>query len=197
MLQVLWGFVFLLFDINVSSYSIDILPDFIGWILIVFGLNRVLLKCRVFTFVKVSGIFMIFVSLLQFVVSFMGRGNFVYTYLSTLFSIKNADSAYLLDNIFWGLKLFVLTLVVFTLFNVRDRLGDIKRVRILRNVWLGVLIIEIATFLLNNFVSDYIPETLQKAFMQILVLGVIFFKIWIVFSVNKVKKALNGGVNNK
>ncbi len=193
MLQVLWGFVFLLFDINVSSYSIDILPDFIGWILIVFGSNRVLLKCMVFTFVKVSGIFMIFVSLLQFVVSFMGKGNFVYTYLSTL----NADFAYLLDNIFWGLKLFVLTLVVFALFNIRDRLGDIKRVRILRDVWLGVLIIEIATFLLNNFVSDYIPETLQKAFMQILVLGVIFFKIWIVFSVYKVKKALNGGVNNK
>lgn len=197
MLQVLWGFVFLLFDINVSSYSIDILPDFIGWILIVFGLNMVLLKCKVFTFVKVSGIFMIFVSLLQFVVSFMGSGNFVYTYLSTLFSIENADFAYLLDNIFWGLKLFVLTLVVFALFNVIDRLGDIKRIRTLRDVWLGVLIIEIATFLLNNFVSDYIPETLQKAFMQILVLGVIFFKIWIVFSVYKVKKALNGGVNNK
>lgn len=197
MLQVLWGFVFLLFDINVSSYSIDILPDFIGWILIVFGSNRVLLKCKVFTFVKVSGIFMIFVSLLQFVVSFMGRGNFVYTYLSRLFSIKNADPAYLLDNIFWGLKLSVLTLVVFALFDVRDRLGDIKRIRILRDVWLGVLIIEIATFLLNNFVSDYIPETLQKAFMQILVLGVIFFKIWIIFSVYKVKKALNSGVNKK
>ncbi len=197
MLQVLWGFVFLLFDINLSSYSIDILPDFIGWILIVFGLNRVLLKCKIFTFVKVSGIFMIFVSLLQFVVPFMGRGNFVYTYLSTLFNMENADSAYLLDNIFWGLKLFVLTLVVFALFNIRDRLGDIKRIRILRDVWLGVLIIEIATYLLNNFVSDYIPETLQKAFMQILVLGVIFLKIWIVFSVNKVKKVLNIGVNNK
>ena len=192
MLQVLWGFVFLLFDINVSSYSIDILPDFIGWILIVFGSNRVLLKCKVFTFVKVSGIFMIFVSLLQFVVSFMGRGNFVYTYLSRIFSMENADFAYLLDNIFWGLKL-----VVFALFNVRDRLGDIKRIRILRDVWLGALIIEIATFLLNNFVSDYIPETLQNAFMQILVLGVIFFKIWIVFSVYKVKKVLNIGVNNK
>ena len=191
MLQVLWGFIFLLFDINVSSYSIDILPDFIGWILAIYGLSKLSNLTGMFICVRISGIFMILTSLLQFVISFMGSDNFIYTYLSKLFSIENADAAYLLSNIFWGLKLIALTLVIIALFNIRNRLGDIKRVKILRTVWFAILTIEIATFLFNNFIMTYFPNSVRNAIMQILVVGVIFLKIWLIFSAYKINKAVS------
>ncbi len=191
MLQVLWGFIFLLFDINVSLYSIDILPDFIGWILAVYGLSKLSNHTEMFICVRIAGIFMILTSLLQFVISFMGSGNFIYTYLSKLFSIENADAANLLSNIFWGLKLIALTLVVIALINIRNRLGDIKRVKILRTVWFAILIIEIATFLFNNFIMAYLPNSVRNAIMQILVVGVIFLKIWLIFSAYKINKAVS------
>lgn len=191
MLQVLWGFIFLLFDINVSLYSIDILPDFIGWILAVYGFDKHFNHTGMFICVRIAGIFMILTSLLQFVISFMGSGNFIYTYLSKLFSIENADAAYLLSNIFWGLKLVALTLVIIALFNIRNRLGDIKRVKILRTVWFAILTIEIATFLFNNFIMTYLPNSVRNAIMQILVVGVIFLKIWLIFSAYKINKAVS------
>lgn len=191
MLQVLWGFIFLLFDINVSLYSIDILPDFIGWILTVYGFGKLSNHTRMFICVRIAGIFMILTSLLQFLISFMGRGNFIYTYLSKLFSIENADAAYLLSNIFWGLKLIALTLVIIALFNIKNRLGDIKRVKILRTVWFAILTIEIATFLFNNFIMTYLPNSVRNAIMQILVVGVILLKIWLIFSAYKINKAVS------
>ena len=191
MLQVLWGFIFLLFDINVSLYSIDILPDFIGWILAVYGFGKLFNYSGMFICVRIVGIFMILTSLLQFVISFMGSGNFIYTYLYKLFSIENADAAYLLSNIFWGLKLVALTLVIIALFNIRNRLCDIKRVKILRTVWFAILTIEIATFLFNNFIMTYLPNSVRNAIMQILVVGVIFLKIWLIFSAYKINKAVS------
>ena len=187
MLQIFWGFIFLLFDINISLYSIDILPDFIGWILLFCGTYKLLQNSKVFTCVKISVIFMSLVSLMQYVISFMGSSNFVYAYISGQFGVKNADFAYVLTNVFWGLKLIVLTLSVFALFKMKDTLRDTKRVIILRNVWLIILIIEIATFLFNNFIAYYFPNTMQKAIIQVLVVGVIFFKIWFIFSVYKIK----------
>ena len=195
MLQVLWGFIFLLFDINVSLYSIDILPDFIGWNLAVYGFGKLSNHTGMFICVRIAGIFMILTSLLQFVISFMGSGNFIYTYLSKLFSIENADAAYLLSNIFWGLKLIALTLVIIVLFNIKNRLGDIKRVKILRTVWFAILTIEIATFLFNNFIMTYLPNSVRNAIMQILVVGVIFLKIWLIFSAYKINKAVSS-LNN-
>ena len=190
MLQIFWSSVFLLFDINVSLYSIDILPDFIGWILLFFGLKKLSLNSKMFSFAKISSIFMIFAGLLQFVFSFMGRSNLIYTYFSRLFGMKNIDLAYLSDNVFWALKLAVLTLVFFSLFNIRDRLSDTKRVKILRTIWFAVLIIEVATFLINNFIMSYLPDGVKKAVMQVLVVGIIFLKVWFIFSVYKIQKAI-------
>lgn len=176
-----WGFIFLLFDINASVYSIDILPDFIGWILAVYGFGKLLhyektLK-KTFRFVKISGIFMITATLLQFILSFIISGNFIFTYI--------------LADIFWLLKLIALNILIFALFTVRERINDTQRFKTLEVVWLAIVMIEILTFLYNNFLVNHLPDTIQKAIMQVLVVGVIFFKVWFVFSIYKILKALN------
>ncbi len=188
MLQIFWGSVFLLFDINVSTYCIDVLPDFIGWILIAFGLKKLSQHSKVFRCVKVIGIFMIAISLLQAVISFMGSENFVYNYISKFYGIENADSAYLFTTVFWGLKMAVLTLAILALFKIRDRISDTQSIKRLAIVWLIVLAIELSTFVYKNLIMCYLPSTIQKAIMQILVVGVIFFKIWFVFSEYKITK---------
>lgn len=189
MLQIFWGSVFLLFDINASVYGIDILPDFAGWILTVFGICRLSRYSKSFNCIKIAGIFMTIVSLVQFVISFMSK-NYIYTYFSERFGIGNAETEFVLTNAFWGIKLIAFTLLVLAFYKAKNSLGDIHRIKILGTVWLAILIIEISTFLFNNFIVNYLPNAIQKAIMQILVVGVIFFKIWFVYCVYKLSKAL-------
>lgn len=188
MLQIFWGSVFLLFDINVSVHCIDVLPDFIGWILVAVGLKKLSQHSRVFKCVKVIGIFMILISIIQAAISFMGSGNFVYNYISKYYGIENADSAYLLTTVFWGLKMVVLTLAILALFKIRDRISDTQSIKRLGAVWLVILAIELSTYAYKNLIMDYLPNSIQKAIMQILVVGVIFFKIWFIFSEFKITK---------
>lgn len=173
MLQIFWGFIFLLFDINASIYSIDVLPDFIGWILIVCGFVRLSDESNAFIGVKIIGIIMALASAVKIILSFVKIGN-----------------TNLLDNAFWGLKLIVLTITVYALITIRDRINDFQRIKIFRDVWLAILIIEILTFLYGHFIADYFPYAVNKAIMQILVVGIIFLKIWLLFCVYKIKKAL-------
>ncbi len=188
-LQIFWGSVFLLFDINASVYGIDILPDFTGWILTVFGICRLSRYSKAFNCIKIAGIFMTIVSLVQFVISFLDK-NYIYTYFLERFGIGNAETEFVLTNAFWGIKLIAFTLLVFAFYKAKDCLGDIHRIKILGTVWLAILIIEIFTFSFNNFIVNYLPDAIQKAIMQILVVGVIFFKIWFVYCVYKISKVL-------
>ncbi len=171
MLQIFWGLIFLLFDINASIYSIDILPDFIGWILIFCGFVRLSRKSDAFIGVKIIGIIMALASAVQLVLSFL--------------EIRNS-SVY--NTVFWGLKLVALTITILSFLTIRDRIGDFQRIKILRAVWLAILIIEILTFVCNHFIEDL--SVVRDPVMQILVVGVIFFKIWLLFCVYKIKKAL-------
>lgn len=190
MLQIFWGSIFLLFDIgiNISEHSIDILPDFIGWILVVVGLKKLSQHSRLFKGVKVAGILMILISAFNAVITFIGSDNFVYTYISRHHSISTADSAYIFNTAFWGFKMVVLTVTVLALVKIKDRISDTQSIKKLGAVWFTIFLIELATFAYKNLIMNYLPSGIQKAIMQILVLGVIFFKIWFVFSEFKITK---------
>lgn len=190
MLQIFWGSIFLLFDIviNISEHSIDILPDFIGWILVVVGLKKLSQHSRLFKGVEVAGILMILISAFNTVITFMGNDNFVYTYISEHYSISTPDSAYIFNTAFWGFKMVVFTIAVLALVKIKDRISDIHSIKRLGSVWFAIFAIELATFAYKNLIMNYLPSGIQKAIMQILVVGVIFFKIWFVFSEFKITK---------
>ena len=186
MLQIFLGTVFLLFDINISVYSIDLLPDLIGWIIMSFGLKKLSQHSGLFKWVFIIGIFMIAVSAVQAVIPFIGDGNLVYTYISKHFGIEN--TAFYLTTVFWGMKLVAITFTVLALFKIKDRISDTQSIRRLRVVWLVILAIEMSTFVYKSLIMCYLPDAIQKAIIQILVVGVIFFKIWFIFSEYKITK---------
>lgn len=188
MLQIFWGSIFLLFDINVSSHSIDILPDFIGWLLMVIGLKKLSQHSKLFRGVEIVGILMILISIIQTVILFKNTDNFVYTYISNHCGISNTDSAYILNTAFWALKMIVLTVTVLALVKIKDRISDTKSIKRLGTVWFIVLGTELFTLAYKNFIMNYLPDSLQKAIMQILAVGVIFFRIWFIFSELKLAK---------
>ncbi len=64
-IRIFWGLLFVLFDITINSVDL-ILPDFIGYILIVRGLSLLTPEYRSFRKAKVFGIIMIFVSIPSF-----------------------------------------------------------------------------------------------------------------------------------
>ena len=64
-IKIFWGLLFVLFDITINSVDL-ILPDFIGYILIVRGLSLLTPEYRSFRKAKVFGIIMIFVSIPSF-----------------------------------------------------------------------------------------------------------------------------------
>lgn len=188
MLQIFWGSIFLLFDINISEHNIDILPDFIGWLLVVFGLKKLSQHSGLFRGVKIVGIFMILISILHAVISFMGNDNFAYTYISNHFGISDAYSAFIFSTTFWALKMIVLTITVLALVKIKDRISDTKSIKKLRAVWFIVLGIELFTLAYKNLIMNYLPNSLQHAIMQILAVGVMFFRIWFIFSEFKLAK---------
>lgn len=187
MFQIFLGSVFLLFDITVSEYYVDVIPDFIGWFLVAYGLNKLSQHSRIFTGIKIAGIFMILINILQTVITFMGN-NVIYTYFSSHYGINNTDSAYILNSVFWALKIVIFTIAVLALVKIKDRLSDTQSIKRLRTVWFVILGIEIFTFAYKNFIMNYLPDTIQRSIIQILVVGIIFFKIWFIFSGFKITK---------
>lgn len=185
MFQIFLGSVFLLFDISVSKYCIDVLPDFIGWLLVAYGLKKLSQHSGIFTGIKITGIFMIVISIIQAVTTFIGSNNFIYTYLSNHYGI---DSALIFNSVFWVLKIVVFTITVLALVKIKDRLSDTQSIKKLRTVWFVILGIEIFTFAYKNFIMNYLPDVIQRSIIQILVVGIIFFKIWFIFSGFKITK---------
>lgn len=185
MFQIFLGSVFLLFDISVSKYCIDVLPDFIGWLLVAYGLKKLSQHSGIFTGIKITGIFMIVISIIQAVITFIGSNNFIYTYLSNHYGI---DSALIFNSVFWVLKIVVFTITVLALVKIKDRLSDTQSIKKLRTVWFVILGIEIFTFAYKNFIMNYLPDVIQRSIIQILVVGIIFFKIWFIFSGFKITK---------
>lgn len=188
MFQIFLGSIFLLFDITVSSYYIDVLPDFIGWLLVAYGLKKLSQHSGVFTGVKIAGIFMILISILQAVITFMGSNNFVYTYLLKHYGIDHTDSTLIFSSVFWMLKFVVFTITVLVLVKIKDRLSDTQSIKRLRTVWLIILGIEIFTFIYKTLIMNYLPDIIQTSILQILVIGAIFFRIWFIFSGFKIAK---------
>lgn len=188
MLQIFWGSIFLLFDINITSHSIDILPDIIGWLLVAVGLKKLSQHSRLFKGVKIAGIAMLLISVFQTVITFIGDKNFAYTYISNRYLVSISDSSYILNTAFWGIKMIVLTILILALVKIKDRISDIQSIKRLAVVWFVVFGIELSTFAYKNLIMGYLPNGIQKAIMQILVIGSIFFKIWFVFSEYKIAK---------
>lgn len=188
MFQIFLGSVFLLFDITASEYYIDVLPDFIGWLLVTYGLKKLSQHSSIFTGVKITGILMILISIIQTIITFMGSGNLIYTYFSNHYGINNADSAYIFNSVFWALKMVIFTITVLALAKIKDRLSDIQSIKRLRFVWFVILGIEIFTFAYKNLIMSYLPDVIQRTIIQILVIGIIFFKIWFIFSEFKISK---------
>ncbi len=186
--QIFWGLLFLLFDINVSSHSIDVLPDFIGWILIAVGMKKLSQHSKVFNGMTVMGIIMTLISAFQTVIYFLGEKRFAYTYAAKQFSVSNSDSVFIINTAFWILKLSALTIAVLALAKIKDRISDTKSIKRFRCVWFSALGIEIFAYLYRNLIMSYLPESAQKAVIQILVIGVIFFKIWFLFDEFKIAK---------
>ncbi len=74
MKYIFWGFIFIFinFSFKFNGSSIDVLPDFIGYILVINGLNEMMSKSILFAKAKPISIVMLIISSLIFVTDLLG-----------------------------------------------------------------------------------------------------------------------------
>ncbi len=82
--KIAWGFIFILININIVF--VDILPDFVGYIFMIYGINKLKDECKTISLLKPLGIFLAVWNAASLILNFT-EAIILISYISSIISI--------------------------------------------------------------------------------------------------------------
>ncbi len=168
------SFIFLMFDINVTLYEIDILPDFLGWVFILLATFKMsdLIKCA--TLAKAVQIVMLVLSLPYEVSAFLPAA------VGSVFSFA-----------YGVLKLLTMTVVLFCFSNIKDQLTDKTYYYTAKKIWLIFLTLEAVYFIYAGLIEHMLPESASVAITQAIVMMLLFAQVLFLIFLRKIQNKVD------
>ncbi len=132
-------FVFLNFDLNLGSMKISLMPDFVGYLLMIKGFDELAKESEFFEKVRPWSVFMACYTGVIFVLDFLGGSN-LYQNFSFLLGIFNIC-----------ISLFILYQIVKGVIDIEQKYGIILEGEKLKSLWTIMAILNILTYILLMF----------------------------------------------
>lgn len=168
------SFIFLLFDLNVTSYEIDILPDFLGWMFMLLATFKMSDIIKYAPYAKTAEIFMLVVSV-------------PYEVMSLLPGIKGLPVSF-----FYAIcKLASMTFVLFCFSKLKERVKSIVYYDTAAKVWLVFLAVEAVYFVFAGLIESKLPEGVAMAITQAVVITLLFTQVLFLIFLRKAQKSID------
>lgn len=166
--------IFLLFDINVTSYEIDVLPDFLGWIFMLIATFKMSDLIKYASYAKSAEIIMLIISVpyeaLYFLPGIGGMGaSFVYALA----------------------KLSAMTFVLFCFSKIKERLKDKTYFSTASKIWLIFLALEAVYFIFAGLIEPILPKSAALAITQVVVITLLFTQVLFLIFVRKTQNKVD------
>lgn len=166
--------IFLLFDINVTSYEIDILPDFLGWIFMLAATVKMSALIKYADCAKTAEIVMLVVSVPYEVSAFLPvigglAASFIYAVL----------------------KLSATTFVLFCFSKIKESLKEKTYFYTAQKVWIVFLALEAVYFIYAGLIENLLPERTALAITQAIVIMLLFAQVLFLIFLRKTQKSVD------
>lgn len=166
--------ILLLFDINVTSYEIDILPDFLGWIFMLIATFKMSGLIKYASYAKAAEIIMLIISVPYEASSFLsGIGG------------MGASFVYALA------KLLAITFVLFCFSKIKERLKDKTYFVTASKIWFVFLALEAVYFIFAGLIEPILPKSVALAITQVVVITLLFTQVLFLIFVRKTQKKVD------
>lgn len=166
--------IFLLFDINATSYEIDILPDFLGWIFMLAATFKMSGLIKYAPYARTVEIIMLIISV-------------PYEVLSLLPGIGGSAASF----VYALLKLLAITFVLFCFSKVKECLRDKTYFVTASKVWFVFLALEAVYFIFAGLVEPKLPESAALAITQVIVITLLFTQVLFLIFFRKTLKSVD------
>ena len=168
------SFIFLLFDLNVTSYEIDVLPDFLGWMFMLLATFKMSDKVKYASYAKATEIFMFVISI-------------PYEVMSLLPGIKEFPI-----SLFYAIcKLAVMTFVLFCFSKLKERVKNTVYYNTAAKVWLVFLVVEAVYFVFAGLIEPILPEGAAMAITQAVVITLLFTQVLFLIFLRKTQNSID------
>lgn len=148
--KIAWGFIFILIHVKINSF--DMLPDFVGYILILSGINNLKDECKTISLLRPLGLFLTVWNIIAIFSGFTSLG-VIMSYISGIVSII---------NIYFTFQLLTECSLIAARYQSSDDNLD-KTIRTRRNIHTVCITIMQITMI----VIQYIPEEFQEISISI------------------------------
>lgn len=166
--------ILLLFDINVTSYEIDILPDFLGWVFMLMATIKMSDIIKYPSYTKTVEIIMFIISVPYEAVSFLpGVGGM---WASVVYALA---------------KLSAMTFVLFCFSNIKERLTDKTYFITASRIWLIFLALEAGYFVFAGLIEPILPKSVALAITQAVVIALLFTQVLFLIFIRKTQNKVD------
>lgn len=164
MKKIFWGFFFLFFSFNLSfdAISINLFPDFVGWLLILSGSKELCGESEHFGKVKPFAVILVIANIFTFVANLIGAGD-------------------LLENFNVILSIVLLIFEILAVYHLIEGLTDIEQRKHcdmnsskIRTLWIVQLILSNGAYFLGFFFVAFALGILIGSF----VIGILLLVYW-------------------
>ncbi len=168
------SFIFLLFDLNVTSYEIDVLPDFLGWMFMLLATFKMSDMIKYASYAKAAEIFVLVISI-------------PYEVMSLLPGIKEFPI-----SLFYAIcKLAVMTFVLFCFSKLKERVKNTVYYNTAAKVWLVFLVVEAVYFVFAGLIEPILPEGAAMAITQAVVITLLFTQVLFLIFLRKTQNSID------
>ncbi|MCD8327903.1 MAG: hypothetical protein LUC25_02275 [Ruminococcus sp.] len=166
--------IFLLFDLNATSYEIDILPDLLGWVLLLIATVKLSGYIRNARYLKLIEAAMLVFSVFYEVRALLGEtaGNII----SYSYSL---------------LKLVCITFALYCFTRLAGRMKERAYYNAAKKSWLALVVLEVLYLLLAAFIIPILPESIGLSITQVIVITLLFVQILFLIFLRKAQKSVD------